>query len=70
MMLAGLGMAWVVYRYLGSFLPPGLAQPRRVWGASLIIAGAGGRGDGDLTRQSHRAELLIASLGCPCDVPA
>lgn len=45
MMLAGIGMAWAVYRYLG------LGLLRRVWlnldlawGASLVVAGAAGIG--------------------------
>ena len=43
MMLAGLGMAWVVYRYLGlRFLRRAWLNLDVVWGASLIIAGAAG----------------------------
>jgi len=45
MMLAGLGMAWVVYRYLGlRFLQRAWFNLDAVWGASLIIAGATGAG--------------------------
>lgn len=45
MMLAGLGMAWVVYRYLGlRFLRRAWLNLDAVWGASLIIAGAAGAG--------------------------
>ena len=43
MMLAGLAMAWAVYRYLGlRFLRRAWLNLDRVWGASLIIAGAAG----------------------------
>ena len=43
MMLAGVGMAWVVYRYLGlRFLRRAWLNLDAVWGASLIIAGAAG----------------------------
>jgi hypothetical protein len=45
MMLAGLGMAWAVYRYLGlQFLRRAWLNLDRVWGASLVIAGAAGVG--------------------------
>jgi hypothetical protein len=45
MMFAGLGMAWVVYRYLGlRFLRRAWLNLDVVWGASLIIAGAAGAG--------------------------
>ena len=45
MMLAGLGMAWAVYRYLGlRFLRRAWLNLDRVWGASLVIAGAAGVG--------------------------
>ncbi len=43
MMLAGLAMAWLVYRYLGlQFLRRAWLNLDRVWGASLVIAGAAG----------------------------
>lgn len=43
MMLAGLGMAWAVYRYLGlRFLRRAWLNLDAVWGASLVIAGAAG----------------------------
>jgi hypothetical protein len=43
MMLAGLGMAWAVYRYLGlRFLRRAWLNLDIVWGASLVIAGAAG----------------------------
>ena len=43
MMLAGVGMAWIVYRYLGlGFLRRAWLNLDAVWGASLIIAGAAG----------------------------
>lgn len=43
MMLAGIGMAWAVYRYLGlQFLRRAWFDLDRVWGASLVIAGAAG----------------------------
>ena len=43
MMLAGLGMAWAVYRYLGlRFLRRAWLNLDMVWGASLVIAGAAG----------------------------
>jgi hypothetical protein len=45
MMLAGLGMAWVVYRYLGlRFLRRAWLNLDAVWGTSLIVAGAAGAG--------------------------
>ena len=45
MMLAGVGMAWAVYRYLGlRFLRRAWLNLDRVWGASLVIAGAAGIG--------------------------
>jgi hypothetical protein len=45
MMLAGLGMAWAVYRYLGlRFLRRAWFNLDLVWGASLVIAGAAGVG--------------------------
>jgi hypothetical protein len=45
MMLAGLGMAWAVYRYLGlRFLRRAWLNLDLVWGASLVIAGAAGIG--------------------------
>ena len=45
MMLAGLAMAWAVYRYLGlQFLRRAWFNLDRVWGASLVIAGAAGVG--------------------------
>ena len=43
MMLAGLAVAWAVYRYLGlQFLRRAWLDLDRVWGASLVIAGAAG----------------------------
>ncbi len=43
MMLAGIGMAWAVYRYLGlRFLRRAWLDLDLVWGASLVIAGAAG----------------------------
>lgn len=43
MMLAGLGLAWVVYRYLGlQFLRRSWFNLDRAWGASLVVAGAAG----------------------------
>jgi hypothetical protein len=43
MVLAGLGMAWVVYSYLGlGFLRRAWLNLDLVWGASLVIAGAAG----------------------------
>jgi hypothetical protein len=45
MMLAGLGMAWAVYRYLGlQFLRRAWLNLDLVWGASLVIAGSAGVG--------------------------
>lgn len=45
MMLAGLGMAWAVYRYLGlQFLRRAWFNLDSVWGASLVIAGVAGIG--------------------------
>jgi hypothetical protein len=45
MMLAGIGMAWAVYRYLGlQFLRRAWFDLDLVWGASLAIAGAAGVG--------------------------
>jgi hypothetical protein len=45
MMLAGIGMAWAVYRYLGlQFLRRAWFDLDLVWGASLVIAGAAGVG--------------------------
>ena len=43
MMLAGLAVAWAVYRYLGlQFLRRAWLNLDRVWGASLVVAGAAG----------------------------
>ena len=43
MMLAGLGAAWAVYRYLGvQFLRRAWLNLDLVWGVSLVIAGAAG----------------------------
>ena len=43
MILAGLGMAWAVYSYLGlGFLRRAWFNLDLVWGASLVIAGAAG----------------------------
>ncbi|MDB5868049.1 MAG: hypothetical protein JWP96_381 [Polaromonas sp.] len=45
MMVAGLGMAWAVYRYLGlRFLRRVWLDLDVVWGLSLVIAGAAGAG--------------------------
>jgi hypothetical protein len=45
MMLAGLAMAWAVYRYLGlPFLRRFWLDLELVWGGSLVIAGAAGIG--------------------------
>ena len=45
MMLAGLAMAWAVYRYLGlAFLRRTWLNLDVVWGASLVVAGAAGLG--------------------------
>ena len=42
-LLAGIGMAWLVYRYLGlSFLRRAWLNLDAVWGASLVLAGASG----------------------------
>jgi hypothetical protein len=44
-LLAGIGMAWIVYRYLGlSFLRRAWLNLDAVWGASLVVAGAAGIG--------------------------
>jgi hypothetical protein len=46
-LLAGIGMAWAVYRYLGlSFLRRAWLNLDAVWGASLVLAGAAGIGMG------------------------
>jgi hypothetical protein len=43
--LAGIGMAWAVYRYLGlRFLQRAWLNLDAVWGASLVVAGAAGIG--------------------------
>lgn len=43
MMIAGLAMAWAVYRYLGlQFLRRAWFNLDRVWGGSLVVAGAAG----------------------------
>jgi hypothetical protein len=43
MMVAGLAMAWLVYRYLGLRVLRSLwFNLERVWGASLVVAGAAG----------------------------
>ena len=45
--LAGAGMAWLVYRYLGlPFLRRAWLNLDAVWGASLLVAGAAGIGMG------------------------
>ena len=45
MMLAGLALAWAVYRYLGlQFLRRAWFNLDLAWGASLVIAGAAGVG--------------------------
>jgi hypothetical protein len=45
MMLAGLSLAWAVYRYLGlQFLRRAWFNLDTVWGASLVLAGAAGVG--------------------------
>jgi hypothetical protein len=42
-LLAGIGMAWIVYRYLGlRFLQRAWLNLDMVWGASLVLAGAAG----------------------------
>jgi hypothetical protein len=44
---AGIGMAWIVYRYLGlRFLRRAWLNLDAVWGASLVLAGAAGIGLG------------------------
>jgi len=44
-LLAGIGIAWIVYRYLGlQFLRRAWLNLDAVWGASLVIAGAAGIG--------------------------
>jgi hypothetical protein len=44
-LLAGIGIAWIVYRYLGlAFLRRAWLNLDAVWGASLVIAGAAGIG--------------------------
>jgi hypothetical protein len=46
-LLAGIGMAWAVYRYLGlRFLRQAWLNLDAVWGASLVLAGAAGIGLG------------------------
>jgi len=42
-LIAGIGMAWIVYRYLGlRFLRLAWLNLDAVWGASLVLAGAAG----------------------------
>jgi hypothetical protein len=42
-LVAGIGMAWIVYRYLGlAFLRRAWLNLDAVWGASLVLAGAAG----------------------------
>jgi hypothetical protein len=42
-LLAGIGMAWLVYRYVGlPFLRRAWLNVDAVWGASLVVAGASG----------------------------
>jgi hypothetical protein len=42
-LFAGIGMAWIVYRYLGlRFLRLAWLNLDAVWGASLVLAGAAG----------------------------
>lgn len=42
-LLAGMGMAWIVYRYLGlRFLRRAWLNLDLIWGASLVLAGAAG----------------------------
>jgi hypothetical protein len=42
-LLGGIGMAWIVYRYLGlAFLRRAWLNLDAVWGASLVLAGAAG----------------------------
>jgi hypothetical protein len=44
-LLAGIGIAWIVYRYLGlQFLRRAWLNLDAVWGASLVLAGAAGVG--------------------------
>jgi hypothetical protein len=44
-LLAGVGMAWAVYRYLGlRFMQRAWFNLDAVWGASLVVAGAAGIG--------------------------
>jgi hypothetical protein len=44
-LLAGIGMAWAVYRYLGlQFLRRSWFNLDAVWGASLVVAGVAGIG--------------------------
>jgi hypothetical protein len=44
-LFAGIGIAWVVYRYLGlAFLRRAWLNLDAVWGASLVLAGAAGIG--------------------------
>lgn len=46
-LVAGIGMAWLVYRYLGlRFLRRAWFDLDAVWGASLVLAGAAGIGLG------------------------
>lgn len=46
-LLAGIGMAWAVYRYLGlRFMQRAWLNLDAVWGASLVVAGAAGIGLG------------------------
>lgn len=45
MLVAGLAMAWIVYRYLGlRFLRSAWLNLDAVWGVSLVVAGAAGAG--------------------------
>jgi hypothetical protein len=42
-LLAGIALAWVVYRYLGlRFLRQAWLNLDTIWGASLMLAGASG----------------------------
>jgi hypothetical protein len=42
-LLAGIGMAWIVYRYLGlRALQHAWLNLDAVWGASLVVAGVAG----------------------------
>jgi len=44
-LLAGIAIAWIVYRYLGlGFLRRAWLNLDAVWGASLVLAGAAGIG--------------------------